>query len=244
VNKIRALCISKFLGFEKSKFTYGVGCGEKIEAPCLTWVVDSTEGPVIVDTGPPSPSWAKKHHCEMVQGEADVLDTQLNRLGVSSKDVAKVVMTHLHWDHCYNLETFPNAKFYVQRRELEYAVAPLPVHSLAYETNMPGVTPPWATVLPRMMILDGDCQVAPGVQAVLAPGHSPGLQGVRVETGHVVYFIGGDSFPLYENIHQEIPPGIHVDLRQWYAGLSRIKTQCDVILPGHDMRVLDEMVYE
>jgi glyoxylase-like metal-dependent hydrolase (beta-lactamase superfamily II) len=243
LNRITALCVSRFVEFEKSKFTYAVGCGEKIEAPCIVWIVDSVEGPVVVDTGPPSPAWAQKHHCKMVQGEGDLLETQLKSLGISGTDVSKVVFTHLHWDHCYNLEVFTKACFYVQRRELEYAVAPLPVHGLPYETNMSGVTPPWTTILSRLVVLDGDHQVAPGVEAVLAPGHTPGMQGVRVKTEKGFHFIGSDCFPLYQNIYEEIPPGIYLNLRQWYVSFARIKLQCDVILPGHDMKVLDERTY-
>jgi N-acyl homoserine lactone hydrolase len=38
-----------------------------------------------------------------------------------------VIFTHLHWDHCSNVNLFPNARFTVQDKELRYAVSPIPL---------------------------------------------------------------------------------------------------------------------
>src|SRR3972149_878825 len=69
----------------------------------------------------------------------------LARLGIRPEDIDIVINTHLHWDHCYNNHLFPRATIYAQRAELQYAIAPLPLHTWAlagdnvptYE-NLPG----------------------------------------------------------------------------------------------------------
>ena len=91
--------------------------------------------------------------------------------------------------------------------------------------------------------VDGDVPIRKGIDAVFSPGHTPGMQGVLVETKEGKYCIGSDTFPLFENYEKAIPAGIHVDLNEWYATYEKTKTICDHILPGHDIRVLDRSVY-
>ena len=52
---------------------------------------------------------------------------QLNGAGVDPADIRDVIFTHLHWDHCSNVNLFPNARFTVQDEELRYAVSPIPL---------------------------------------------------------------------------------------------------------------------
>ena len=94
-----------------------------------------------------------------------------------------------------------------------------------------------------MRVVDGDAEVAPGISLALLPGHTPGIQGVRVETEEGVYLIASDTYPLYENYEKMSPSGIHVDLKEWFASYEKTKKICDFILPGHDMRVLDRKIY-
>ena len=73
----------------------------------------------------------------------------LRQRGLEPGDIDVVINTHLHWDHCSNNALFPKATFYVQRDELGYACAPLPVHRQAYEKN-PGLSPGWLDVWGRI----------------------------------------------------------------------------------------------
>ena len=63
---------------------------------------------------------------------------------------------HLHWDHSYNLEHFPNARILVQRKELHYAVAPQKHERRPY-SMLPGTQGPhWWSGLLQMEAVDGD----------------------------------------------------------------------------------------
>jgi len=42
----------------------------------------------------------------------------LAEIGIAPEDVSTVFITHAHFDHMGNIEDFPNAKFYIQEREL------------------------------------------------------------------------------------------------------------------------------
>ena len=174
---------------------------------------------------------------------ATFLKEELQKMGVETEQIDFIILTHLHWDHSYNLELFPDVPIYVQKRELQYAVAPLPSDSVPYCYDPRSGKPSWFTGFQQMRVVDGDMEVAPGISLALLPGHTPGIQGVRVETEEGVYLIASDTYPLYENYEKMSPSGIHVDLKEWFASYEKTKKICDFILPGHDMRVLERKIY-
>ncbi len=128
--------------------------------------------------------------------------TQLNGAGIDPADVRDVVYTHLHWDHCSNVGLFPNARFTVQDEELQYAINPIPLHRRAYQ-HLPRTAPPWLRVLSRLNVIRGAVEIAPGVSTVPLSGHTPGSQGVLVETDKGPYLIAGDCLDSYDNLELE-----------------------------------------
>ncbi len=101
----------------------------------------------------------------------------LFHLGLKPGDVDIVINTHLHWDHCSNNHLFPQATFFVQRKELQYAAAPLPAHSKYYEAYEPGVIPPFVGT--HFEIIEADKEILKDVSVMLSPGHTPGFQSSR-----------------------------------------------------------------
>ena len=45
----------------------------------------------------------------------------LKAIDVAPDKVANVIVSHLHYDHCGNYDTFPNARFHLQDTEMAYA---------------------------------------------------------------------------------------------------------------------------
>ncbi len=245
---ITPLKVGAFAGFEKSMFTFITDFGVKIDCPILAYVIRGEGKTILVDTGPANPTLAKEmnHMAAFSQPAEEKLDAQLKAQGIDPASIETVVLTHLHWDHCYNLEVLPKARFIVQKKELHFAMDPIPWFKAQYERDVPGkpnANPPWVSVYNRIQIVDGDFDLAPGIRLVLTPGHCQGLQGVRVQTKEGVYMVAQDMFPLFENYERMIPPGIHVDLREWLDSYKKIKAQCDFILPGHDYKALERKVY-
>lgn len=239
---IRPIFHGVFIDFDKSLFTYKQDPGVKIDVPLVSYLVEGDGLTVLVDAGPPNPKLAKGMTHRKVE-RATFLKKELQKMGVETEQIDFIILTHLHWDHSYNLELFPGVPIYVQKRELQYAVAPLPSDSVPYCYDPRNGKPSWFTGFQQMRVVDGDAEVAPGISLALLPGHTPGIQGVRVETEEGVYLIASDTYPLYENYEKMSPSGIHVDLKEWFASYEKTKKICDFILPGHDMRVLDRKIY-
>jgi glyoxylase-like metal-dependent hydrolase (beta-lactamase superfamily II) len=113
---------------------------------------------------------------------------ELRRLGVDSRRIDGVIITHGHSDHYRGGVTedgapvFPNAFYALQRAEWEYWTAgddPDQGHVKAFR----GLLPP---IRSRVILLDGKAEILPGIEAVPASGHSPGHMVVRV-AGRAVY---------------------------------------------------------
>ena len=244
---ITPLSFGEFPVFEKSVFTYLRCAGEKIRAPILGWLVRAGADAILVDTGPSSPEAAEGWHTRIRRTAEEMPAAAVRAAGVDPDRLKLVILSHLHWDHCYNLETFPAARFLVQAEEVRAAVDPVPSQRLTYEIGIPGRRPPWMTAFDRLEVVRGDIEVAPGVSTVTLPGHTPGLQGVLVNTAAGRHLIASDALPLAENlgtkVNEPIALGIHTDVATCFRSFERMRAVADVILPSHDLDVLKSSTY-
>jgi len=244
---IRPLQLGEFTAIDRSGFTYGRNAGEKMVSPFLVWLLQSGDQTVLVDTGPSAPEVANRWHPHSHRSPEQAPEAALRAVGVEPERIKLVILSHLHWDHCYNMELFPGARFLVQAEELRHAVDPILTQRMQYEIGIPGLRPPWMAFFDRLQVVRGDQEVAPGLRVALLPGHTPGLQGVVVDTAVGRYLLPSDGVPLYENLPPEggdpIPPGIHIDVAACLRSFERMKAVADVILPSHDLEVLKHSVY-
>lgn len=240
--RIIPINVGTFNAIDKSIFSYRKNQGKKIKAACIMWYIEGSKENIIVDTGPSDPFWSEQYHHQLIRTEQQRPDIALKKYGISPNDVKLVINTHLHWDHCYGNDLFKNAKILVQEQELIYALNPLPCHEIDYETNLGR---PFLKGIERMEILSGDVKVADGILVIHIPGHTPGMQGVLIETKKGKYLIASDAVGLFENWQGEksIPSGIFVNLEDYYISLKKITSVADFILPGHDIRVFENKYY-
>jgi N-acyl homoserine lactone hydrolase len=176
--------------------------------PVFGWAVDTPDGTFLVDTG-------------MVDStpELDAEWGPVLREWPPLGDVAAVVNTHLHFDHCGGNRRFAGTPTYVQRAELAAAVEP---DYLVEWVRFPGVA---------YVELDGDAELAPGVSVLFTPGHSPGHQAVVVETTSGPVVLGGDvtysmreliagGQPSIDRIHALEPHLVYLahHVRPWAPG--------------------------
>ncbi|MDX9821115.1 MAG: N-acyl homoserine lactonase family protein [Syntrophales bacterium] len=247
--KIHPLDLGTLIDMEKSVFTIRQNQGVKVKAPCLAWAVLGGEQNILVDSGPCSPEAAVKYFKRpLAKGPNQELAAALKKIGLRPQDIDIVIFTHLHWDHCFNLEQLTKAAFLVQKKELLYAVNPLPPDRVAYQVGIAGIQPAWMSVFDRIQTVEGDAEVVPGVRVVPLPGHTPGSQGVIVETAKGPWAIVGDTVPLYENwdkdrANKRIAGGIYQNLYDYFDTLNKLGIYGDCILPGHEEKVLEKKVY-
>lgn len=232
---------------EKSNLTFGRNQGQKMDVCSLMYLLKGGSELIMVDTGMSDPDWAAKYHHPSTRDEYQDPVKAMAKLGVAPEEITTVICTHLHWDHCFNNALFANARIIVQQDEIQYALFPLPIHALYYEAFSIGMTPPWLKDISRFEIIDGDREIVPGVSVVKLPGHTLGFQGVNLITGKGNYLIGSDFCPLFENWpgpdKEPVYSGIHINLLDYEASFKKVNKFADFILPGHDVKVLENESY-
>jgi hypothetical protein len=141
----------------------------------IFWLIEGPQGPIVVDTGyhPDyvAPEWA--------QGKNFVdPPTLLQQAGVKADEVETVIVTHFHQDHFTGFDYFPRAKFVIQRAELEFWTGPLMRHEIFDRQIRPKVRPALERLRKeeRIELIDGDCELYPGLELLKAGGHTPGSQ--------------------------------------------------------------------
>jgi N-acyl homoserine lactone hydrolase len=246
---ITAIRVGVVRNFPQPALTYLRGFNETRDLAMIMFVITGGDHPIIVDTGTADPESVLTHHNYILErpDEEEPLRALLDA-GVNPEDVKTVILTHLHWDHCSNNHLFPNAEFIVQQDELHYAVDPAEPQRVTYERTKIA-TPPWLPQLGRFVTVKGEESIAPGVSVVPLPGHSPGSQGILVETNGGRYLIAGDCIDSYHNWEGDaalshIPSGGLTDLVAYMESFKRIEQlDCEVI-PSHDQAVVERRVFK
>ena len=142
---------------------------------------------ILVDTGIGSNYDAKFADMFAIERPEGLLGG-LQHLGFQAEDVTKVILTHLHFDHCGGncvvedgrpRPAFPKATYYVQKGEFEYAQHPDPRSRGSYLAKN------WQCVQEsgQLAFLEGDGEVVPGVEVQVTGGHTRDHQIVKVRSG-------------------------------------------------------------
>lgn len=150
-----------------------------------------------------------------IYGQPAKLIENLAAAHVKPEDVDIVINTHLHFDHCgWNtvrmgdsiVATFPNAKYYVQRGEWEYAQNPSDRDGVSYISDNYDPLVKGG----QMELVDGNREIVPGVRVERFPGHTANMQAVIVESaGQTACYIS-DLIPT--SAHLEVPWVMAFDL--------------------------------
>jgi glyoxylase-like metal-dependent hydrolase (beta-lactamase superfamily II) len=204
----------------------------------FVWVVRSDERTIVVDTGFDAAAAAARGRTLIRPvGEG------LAELGVDPRTVLDVVITHMHYDHAGNLELFPRARFHVQDAELSYCTGRAMTHR---QQSAPFDVENVLTMVRRVydqraVFHAGDAVLCPGVSLHHLPGHTLGLQAVRVETERGPVVLASDATHFWANLEREIPFPIVADVPAYLESLRalrRLAPSLDHIIPGHDPQVL------
>ena len=121
----------------------------------------------------------------------NMLIKNLEQHHISYDEVSKVLLSHLHKDHAggLNLDLFPNALFYIYRKEYDFAM----------KTGIPSYYPDELKVLanhPRVVWLDDSYGVIDDyISYEHTGGHSPEHIAFWIGTDDGLIFYGGDEAP-------------------------------------------------
>ena len=189
------------------------GTDRVLVEPVCAILVKTTIGWVLLDTGTdarrfrgpdPDDSYAP---CAppTFPTDGDPLIDALAVHGLTPADLAFASISHLHLDHSGGLRHLADAgvEVFVQRRELEFAMdtAGRADAYLREDYSNPNI---------KWRILDGDAELAPGIDAISTPGHTPGHMSYRVrmaKSGTWIFTM--DAIDLQAGIDENRLVGTH-----------------------------------
>lgn len=186
----------------------------------FTWVVVGPDRVFVIDTGFTEPTGTRRGR--------KFLRCPIESLKLLDID-PDAVITHMHYDHAGNFHKLPQARFHLQEREMAFVTG----RYMRYPFFRHGFG--------RLELYEGDTELAPGLTMHLAPGHTAGLQVVRVNTqrGHVV--LASDSSHFYENIQRNRPFVATLDVADMLDSFRKVERLADSprhVVPGHDPLVM------
>lgn len=134
------------------------------------------------------------------------LPEAIRRAGYELGDVTHVVLSHLHFDHCgWNtresggkiVPTFPKARYWLQRGEVEHARRPNERDRASYFPHN------WEPLFEAGVaeLFDEEAEPIPGVRALKAPGHNADMCIVLIDGG------GGKQAVFWADL---VPRATHV----------------------------------
>lgn len=177
----------------------------RIELAMRCLLIEGDGRVILVDAGVGDKYDDKFGEIYAIDRERASLESALGASGFSRDDVTDVILTHLHFDHCGGatvrhddeiVPAFPQAEFYVQRDHWEWAthpnvrergsflaenLAPLDAHGC-------------------LTLVDGACELMPGIFLHLVNGHTQAQQLVRVENGAKSLVFAADLLPTIHHL--------------------------------------------
>ena len=229
--RIRPLLLTK-MEVDKGILTYRYGYGEKFQSPVFCWYIEGAEQNILVDTGADADlaTSFRGFPAEKIM----TFEEALASLGLKPDDIDLVIQTHLHWDHCANTYKCKKAKVLVSENELRFALSPHPLTGLSYNKDLLRDL--------NFVLVSGQYEVAPGIELIPAPGHSPGVQAVAINTDQGKAVITGfcclkENFeppPEIKKLMPVITPGTHLDAVQAFESTLKIKGLADILIPMHE----------
>jgi glyoxylase-like metal-dependent hydrolase (beta-lactamase superfamily II) len=127
------------------------------------------------------------------------LAANLAATGLRPEDITDVVLTHLHYDHIGWVSDegrpfFPNATIRCERQDADFFLSP--EHDDSFYRWLSNAMPTgerMAPILDRLEMWDRDASIAPGVDALFAPGHTPGSCLIALSSGAQRALLLGDA---------------------------------------------------
>lgn len=163
----------------------------KLPLPFTALVVDTGGKRVLIDTGTGG----------QIAPTARLFDANLAAAGIDAKSIDVVLISHFHPDHINGIKTkdgapvFPNAEIAVPAAEWNYWMddAHLAGASDTQRLYLLNARRIFRNIAGDVRRFAGEREVAPGITAIAAPGHTPGHTAFAVAAGGETMLVLSDT---------------------------------------------------
>jgi glyoxylase-like metal-dependent hydrolase (beta-lactamase superfamily II) len=176
----------------------------RIPLACNLLLIETGRDRVLVETGM-GDRWDERDRDRYeLQTKVDFSNV-LKDFGLTNDDVTAVIISHLHFDHAGGatrlingkvVPTFPKAKYFAQKGELEFAHN---ANARARASYRPDDYEPLISA-GQMQLIDGDTEIVPGIWARVTGGHTSHHQVIYFESGGEKGVFFADIIPTKSHI--------------------------------------------
>ena len=204
------------------------------------WVLSRPEHVVVVDTGFDPHVGSRRGRTLLISPEE-----ALRELCVDAASVSQVILTHFHYDHVGNWGLFPSAQFFASGDEMRFWASTYSRKAVPSDAVELGELSALKTLAKagRLSAVEEGSEIAPGIQMLELPGHTPGQLGVSVSSGSCRVILASDAAHFYDEFELDMPFHIFTDIVQMYKSLERLRVLASepdsVVVPGHDPEIAE-----
>lgn len=161
---------------------------------------------ILIDTGMGDKWDDKAKAIYNINQQNSSLETALDKFNIKEDEITDVILTHLHFDHAGGatklindklVPAFPNAKYFVQKKNFEWAVNPTDRDKGSYLPD--NFMPIYNEGL--LNLTDEDFQFDDFIGFIIINGHTFGQQMIKISDGSETLLYTGDLVPFSSHVH-------------------------------------------
>ena len=198
------------------------------------WYINANGTHILVDTGITVDD--HKKYADVPMEHVMSFEEALGTVGLEPADIDILIITHLHYDHCAYASRCVKAKVVIQEAEIMFAYSHHPVFHRLYDRRLFDDL--------NLEPINGEQEIVSGLRVIPVVGHTPGCQAVCVDTakGRVVLTgmctINANFYPSGKvgEIWPVLIPTFHMDAKQSYYDMLKLKALADILVPAHEVR--------
>ena len=176
----------------------------RIKLATRNLLLEKGEKKILVDTGMGYKWDEKAKKIYDIDPQKNSIEISLNEFNLKPEDITDVILTHLHFDHTGGstksengkiVPTFPNAKYFVQKKNFEWAMNPSDRDKGSYIKD--NFEPLYEE---GMLNLLSDEKFDDEIDFIVVNGHTFGQQLLKISDSKNTILYCGDLFPTTSHI--------------------------------------------
>ena len=145
---------------------------------------------------------------------------------LKKKKIDKVFISHLHFDHCSNLDLFKDPKIYINENELK---------NLVENNEDSDLYKPLLKIIDEYDVytFNDEMNISNNIKIVLTYGHTVGHSSLEFQEGERRVLVAGDAIKSLNDYLNSNEYGNAQNPEEYIKTKEKIKNNYDVIIPGH-----------
>ena len=145
---------------------------------------------------------------------------------LKKEKIDKLFISHLHFDHCSNLDLFRNSKIYINKKELK---------NLFENSEDCDLYKPLLKIINEYDVntFKDEINISNNIKTVLTYGHTVGHSSLEFKQGKRRILVAGDAIKSLNDYLNSKEYGNTKNPDEYIKTKEKIKKNYDVIIPGH-----------